>query len=313
MNKKLIMLMAAALALLSASGQVTFTGVGDHHVIRIAPERSTGIDTIYVVYDTDGVGMTYTSASGDPVMWYNYDAHSWGYPEVISTIRHEGPVTILNQVIPNMGYIIEEGTDRYYCWVVNYADYYISLNDLFFIDEAPCSLLGFRVDGIAHRIPYSTTNGHVMVLDREISLSYDNLVWDDDKNEWDKQPVVETFESLDDGIEIDPPLCDTKFYLSGDRFLHEWKLSDTIESQDYNAKAVRCKTFAYYLDELGNYMLDDEGNPMKLEGELTDGSAPVRILFTGKPTESVVYRKWEIATDVDFEDVILQYNQDDVD
>jgi hypothetical protein len=33
MNKKLISLMAAALALLSASGQVAFTGVGEHPVI----------------------------------------------------------------------------------------------------------------------------------------------------------------------------------------------------------------------------------------------------------------------------------------
>ena len=61
MNKRLISIMAAALALLSASGQVAFTNVGEHPVIEVTPEISTGLNKIYVVYDTDGVGMTYTA------------------------------------------------------------------------------------------------------------------------------------------------------------------------------------------------------------------------------------------------------------
>ena len=310
------MLMAAALVALAAISQVAFTGVGSHRVIAIAPERSTGIDTIYVVFDTQGVGMTYTPVTGEAVVWYNYDDSNWGYPDVISGVRHEGAVTVLDQVIPNKGYIIEEGANRYYCWVINYADYYLEFNDISFIDDLPCSVLGFSVDGFAPRIPYCSINGHTQVLDREITLSYDNLVWDDTDG-WKAQPVVETFESLEnDGIEIEPPLCSTIFLLSGDRFLREWEpieRVDTVESQPYNTQAVNCKTIAYYLDDTGNIVVDEEGNQQKLEGELTDGSAPIRILFTGKPTEEVVYRKWEIATDPDFEEVILQYNQDEVD
>ena len=56
MNKKLVTFMVAALALLSASGQVAFTNVGQYPVIEITPERTTGLDKIYVVYDTQGVG-----------------------------------------------------------------------------------------------------------------------------------------------------------------------------------------------------------------------------------------------------------------
>ena len=315
MNKRIIILMAAALALLSASGQVSFTGT-DYDPIVIKPERTTGLDSIFVIFDTDGVGMTFTSASGERAVWYTYDSHTWGYPPEISGIRYEGPVSTLNQVQPNIGYIIEEGTYRHYYWVVNYADYYLSLNDMFFIDDTPCSLLGFRVDGIAHKIPYSSTTGRIEVLDREIELSYNTLEWNDTTH-WQEKPVVEKFESLDDVIEIEPPLCNTVFKLSGDRFLKQWdrhNLYKTIESSnDYVTKAVKCKTTAFFLEEDGSIMLDEEGKEMKLEGELTDGSAPVRIMFTGYPTDAAVYYKWEIANDVDFEDVILQYNQNEVD
>ena len=64
MNKRMISLMAVALTLLSASGQVEFTGVGDHHVIEVTPEMSTGLHKIYVVYDTDGGGMVFNSSTG---------------------------------------------------------------------------------------------------------------------------------------------------------------------------------------------------------------------------------------------------------
>lgn len=309
MNKRLISLMAAALALLSASGQVSFIGTGSYDVYEVTPETSTGLNKIFVVYDLQGVGMSYSSVTGVPAVWYTYD-YSGGTlnMSVIPDIRHDGTVTILDQLLPNTGYVIEEGTDRYYCWVVNYADYYLSLNDMFVSDDSSCSLLSLRVDGIAHKIPYTTINGHLEVLDREIELSYNTLVWSDDSTEWKEQPIVEKFESLDDGIQIEQPLCNTMLLLHGDRFLKYWELEEATEIEYYTTQAVNCASTAVFPE-----ILDDDGNPEKLDGELTGGSAPVHILFTGYPTDAVVYRKWEIATDPDFEDVILQYNQNEVD
>ena len=220
MNKKLITLMAAALALLSASGQVNFTGTGaeDHHFISITPETSTGLNKIYVIYDTDGVSMTYRASTDEPVVWQSFDSRGGAYAEDIPGIKYDGSTSTLDQVLPNKGYIIYEGTRPFYCWVINYAEHEMSLNDMFFNSDLPCSLLTIRVDGIAHKIPYSTINGRAEVLDREITLSYNTLVWND-STLWQENPVIETFESLDGGIQIDPPLCNTVFMLSGDRFL----------------------------------------------------------------------------------------------
>ena len=307
MNKKLITLMAAALALLSASGQVNFTGTGaeEHHFISITPETSTGLNKIYVIYDTDGVSMTYRASTDEPVVWQSFDSRGGAYAEDIPGIKYDGSTSTLDQVLPNKGYIIYEGTRPFYCWVINYAEHEMSLNDMFFNSDLPCSLLTIRVDGIAHKIPYSTINGRAEVLDREITLSYNTLVWND-STLWQESPVIETFESLDGGIQIDPPLCNTVFTLSGDRFLKEWDMEEVIESSSsFTTQAVKCGSLAYHL------FGDDEKE--KVDGDLSNASAPVHIVFTGYPTDAVVYRKWEIATDPDFENVILQYNQDEVD
>lgn len=114
MNKRIITLMAAALALLSAAGQVAFTGVDPaHHVIRLGADRTTGLDSIYVIYDIHGVGMTYTSDTGASVVWKSYnDSRGEAYAEVVDGISHMGNVSTLGQVKSNTGYVIEEGASR---------------------------------------------------------------------------------------------------------------------------------------------------------------------------------------------------------
>ena len=211
----------------------------------------------------------------------------------------------IEQVIPNIGYKIQEGNNHpFYFWVVNYADYYLELNDMFINNEKSCSLLSFNIDGRGDEIPYYTIHGHRQVLDREIKLSYNTLEWDDSTH-WQEKPVIESFESLEDGISIDPPLCNTEIILSGDCFLEEWGIGVALEGTYYYTQAVGCGTSAVQEDRGNN-------NEKGIECGL-GGSAPVHIVFTGYPTDAVVYRVWEMATDQDFEDITLQFNQDEVD
>ena len=100
-------------------------------------------------------------------------------------------------------------------------------------------------------------------------------------------------------------MCDTRLNLSGDRFLKQWGIDIEGKGVDFETQAVGCGTNAV--------IIDDDGTETKLDGDLSGGSAPVHIVFTGYPTDAVVYRVWEMATDPDFENVILQYNQDEVD
>ncbi len=305
MNRRIFSLMAAALALLSASGQVTFTGVGNHHVIEVTPETNTGLAKIYVVFDTQGVGMSFNSSTGEPATWESFNYRDGNLVmEPIPGVRWNGMSTTLPQVIPNMGYKIVDGTRPYYCWVVNYADYPMELNDMFYNNEAPCSLITFNIDGHADAIPYCSINGNRQVLDRDIKLTYNTLVWDDSTH-WQEQEVVESFAALDQGVEITPPYCNTEFTLSGDRFLEEWGIGEAVTGEYFYTKAVGCGATA-------EQELRGNNNEKGLDSGL-GGSAPVHIVFTGYPTDAVVFREWEMARDQEFEDIILQYNQDEMD
>lgn len=293
------MLMAAALALLSASGQVTFTGAGvaTYPPIEITPDANPNMK-IYVLWNTQGVSMHYASETGERAQVCTFES----YPNEIGGVQWNGYETTLNQVIKNTGYIIN---DTFYCWVVNYADYEMFLNSISWVDDNPCDMLKLKVDGIAPKIPYKyKINGSTMLLDRELKLSYKTQVWDDVNKEWKDETVVETFESLENGsIVIDPPLCNTDFVLTGDYFLKEWGIPEKkVETVDhYYAKAVRCVT------DTITFPRDNRNEKDR------DSSAPIHVIFTGYPTYAVEYRVWEIATDADFENVILQFNQDELD
>ena len=54
----------------------TFTGVGQYPVIELIPEESTGLDKIFVVYNTDEVKMNYTASTDDAVKWERFDYSS---------------------------------------------------------------------------------------------------------------------------------------------------------------------------------------------------------------------------------------------
>ncbi len=245
--------------------------------------------------------MTYHSASGERAVWYSYDSRGADYAEEITGISCDSSVTSLSQVLSNSGYIIVDGNERYCCWVVNYADYYLELNDMYFNPQTSCDLLSFNVDGHADAIPYYTTDGRRQVLDREIKLSYNTLIWNDDDANWWEQWMVETFAALDQDVEIVPPLCDTDFMLTGDRFLQAWGLENAIESEYYQTQAVDCRSTAEQDYSVYDYS-DDLG-----------GWAPCHIVFSGYPTDAVVYRLWEMATDAEFENVIKRFDQDEVD
>ena len=320
MNKKLITLMVAALALLSASGQVEFTGgmTGKYPTIEIRlSDNHTSLNRIYVVYDIEGVSMSFNSWSGEPAKWDNYDyVNGHRIDEPVPNVRWNGMSTTLEKIVPNKGYIITEGNTPFYCWVVNYADYYLELNDMFINDENPCTLLSFNVDGQGAPIPYYEINGRHQILDREIKLKYNTLVFYADTisgYRWEEEPVVESFESLDQTIAIQPPLCNTEFVLTGDRFLEEWGIAETINDKYYYTQAVRLQDGQ--TEHCGTSAVQekrDNVNEKDKDVEL-GGSAPVHIVFTGYPTDAVVFRMWEMATDPDFENVILQFYQDEVD
>ena len=320
MNKRMIMLMAAVLALLSASSQVTFSG-GDTG--RFPPQEivlsnnHSSLNKIYVLHNTDGVSMTFNSSTGERATWNSYYYRNGNLVmDTITDIRWNGMGTTLNRVIPNIGYKITEGTTPFHCWVVNYADYDMELNGMSLSDDSSCDLLSFIIDGHADPIYYDELDGNRKVLDREIKLTYKTLELDTTglsigaQPRWKEVPVTDTFPSLAQGVSIAPPLCETNtFVFTGDRFLEYWNDAEgcTTDLEDPNLVGLSAKMSAVVQDPRDDRFERDSN------GRELSGSAPRHIVFTGYPSDGVVYRAWEMATDPEFQNIILQYNQDVVD
>ena len=303
MNKRLISLVVAALALLSASGQVTFTGgsVSEHTPI-VAPE-STNSFTIYVIYDTKNVIMHYPSTTGERARICSFES----YPYEVDGVQWNGFETTLNHVKEG-GYIID---DTYRFWVVNYADHYLKLNGLSVINEEACDLISFNVDGRGDAITYyDKIGGSAHILDREIKLTYTTLVWENDTTlndpHWSDPPVerTDTFPSLDQGLAIAPPLCNTEFLMTGDYYLEQWNEDTTIRAY-FSTQAVACATIAQH-EYNGEYTTIDYN-------AVIPGLAPYHIVFTGYPTDAASTRQWQIASNESFENIIDSYDGDVMD
>lgn len=289
-----------------AKSEIVFSG-NSMSVYSEKPEASTGLDNIYVLYDTQGVSMSYTAkTSQNEVVWYKYGSSGGGYAEEITDVSRNGNVSTLNNVIPNSGYIIEEGTYRTYLWVVNYRDYYLNLENIIINSDQDCGTASLNVVGSGDDINYYTINGVPKKFDRDIKLEYNTLVWNDDKKIWVETVEAETYNVLKKSISVPSPLCNTIFTLCGDKLLRYWGMEEKVQSETFITKAVAVETDAKQESR-------ENLNEKKSESESgLGGSAPVTITFSAYCTDAVVHREWQMSQDAEFNNILLRLNDDEV-
>lgn len=290
----------------SAAAQVQFTGVSKP-VYSEVPAASTGLNNIYVLYDTNGVSMNYTAKNAqNGVVWYKYGATGGGYAEEIDGIVKNGAVTTLEQVIPNCGYIIEEGTLRTYLWVANYMDCHLDLEGITLDASQDCGTAIVNVAGSGADINYYTINGVPKKFDREITLEYNTLSWNNEKKQWEETAEKESYDVLKKSISVPAPYCNTTFTLSGDKLLRYWNMAESVTSDVYNAHSVSVETIA-------EQEARENLNEKKVENESgLGGSAPATVKFSAYCTDAVVHKEWQLAQDSEFKNIILRLNDEDV-
>lgn len=286
-----------------ALAQISFDGAS-MPVITDVPLATTGLNNIYILYTTSGVTMTYTASSAsNTVKWYKFGAQGAAYAEEIQGIEYDGVQSKLNVIIPNSGYVIEDGVQRKYFWVVNYSDYFLKIDDISFDMEYAddvCNTVRLRLSGIGPDINYYTINGQPKILSRELKVSYNTLQWDSENLQY----ITVTQEEIEDSFReiwgVTAPLCDTRFHVSGDRFLNFWNQGISFDSPDYTTTAVAVEATATQLNS---------GDDQNTEGGL-GGSAPVVIDFRGYYTDAVLHKEWQIASDPEFQDILYRYYED---
>lgn len=290
-----------------ATAQVAFPGA-DREVMEITPDAGTGLSKIYVLNNAQGVGMSYTASTLNPVTWYTYGEQGGAYAQEIYDViddRENRYLSSIAQVQTNCGYIIEEGTTRKYVWVTDYSQYPLQLTSISADSDGDCGTATLHVTGSGDDIAFYTITGVRRVLSRELKLSYYNLVWSDTLG-YTQELVTDIETGFKPTIVIPAPLCNTSFTLAGDRFMEFWGEEQSVESNSYYTQAVEVHTTA--VQEARN-----NDNEKKNSADGLGGSAPCHITFSSYSTDAVVHKEWQMATDQDFNNIVLRINQDEVD
>lgn len=297
--KPAILLFTALLPVGALGASIEFTG-SPKEVITVTPDKSTGLDDIYVVYNIAGVSVSYRASSSN-VTWYRFSSLGGGYAEEIHGISRNGNTYTLSTVEGDMGYIIEDGTTRRYFWVVNYASHPLLLQGLAVSSESDCQMIALETSGTGDRIAYYTINGRQMELDRELTLTYHTLTWDTDGETYIQTEAAESFPYLQSMLHVPAPLCDTEFTLDGDRFLRRWGEMMTVSSSSYQTVAVSAETSA-------TQTARENDNEQKEDGTTLGGSAPADIEFQAVTTDAAIFNEWQMSRDPEFENISIRIN-----
>ncbi len=306
MRMKQILLTILLIMPFAVMAQVAFEG-NDKPIMEITPEKNTGLNKIYVLEDGGGVKMSYTAKSTlATVTWYKYEELGGGYAQEVSGVVRDGATTYMEQVDTECGYIIEEGTDRTYIWVVDYGQHRLKLNSISTEPASDCGTVTLNVSGSGEDIVYYTITGVRKVLSRDITITFNTLNWHESDLEWKEESTTETEEIFKPVIVLPAPYCNTTFTISGDRFLNYWKEHVTAESDTYYTNAVDVRATAIQETR-------EIDNEKKTEtGEALGGSAPVTITFTAYCTDAVVHKEWQMANDANFENIELRLSGETV-
>ena len=294
--KKILFILFISLCYISGIAQsVKITGT---QFIEVIPEASSGLSAVYVLRDASTAKISYTSRNSN-VLWQRYSNLGGGYAEDITDVTHSNNEYSINANSSDMGYIITDGNRQTCLWVVNYATYdNVDINTLEAV-SSDCNSVILRVDDSAECIAYYTITGRREVLDREFKLKYNTLEYSETDGIYNQISKEETLPWFDNEISTDVPLCDTEFILTSDRFASEWSGGEEVISSTFQTSAVQAQTSA-------TQTLREADNEQKVESEL-GGSAPCEITFKAAVTDAAIYRRWEISTYPDFNEVDLLF------
>ncbi len=298
MNRLILTFSIILAAVAHATAGISFSG-SSHSIITETPAASTGLDAVYVIYDAAGVTVSYTAASASArVNWQRYGSLGGGFAEDVDGVTTSGAVSSLVLPAGDSGYIIEEGTSRYYFYIIDYSAHPYTVTDINPSAEQDCGQVSLDVTGHADAINYYTINGRAVELDRGITLSYATMILDQQSKTYRVDQADVNFGHLSPVIHAPAPLCATEFVIEGDRFLASWGMAETVVSPTMQPMAVEAFTEA-------TQQARDNSNETGTSDGL-GGSAPAEIDFYAAVTDAALFTEWQFSTYPDFDDIQLR-------
>lgn len=273
--------------------------------ISLDASKDTGLDKIFVLYDLNDVVVTYNTESNN-VRWMRYGNLGGGFAEELKDIVHNGNSYSLINPKGDTGYIIYDCDKIFAFWLVDYSTHRFTLESVQIPSSQECDAAELNINCNANPIHYYTINGRQETLDREISIEYNTLVWDNEKLNFQQENTTKSLPSISDKVTISPPpYCNTYFTVTGDRFLRYWDMPISMESGLFTTNATDCHTEAIQSES----DTEDSSNRIDMKVDGLGGSAPCEISFNAYATDAVIHSEWQMANDEEFEDITYRINE----
>lgn len=288
-------------------------------VLEEIPEKSTGLEKIYVLYSADGVTASYTSTSGNRINWLKYGNLGGGHAEEAASTQN-GNTSVLTTLEGDKGYIVEDGDRRYCFWITDYLPHRLRLQSATPAVDQECGVTVIDVVGSGDPIRYYTINGMQKTLDQDITVEYTTQEWSENLNppNFEQIEVSKSFECLNNQYRLSPPnYCASSFKITGDRFLKAWEREEIVETSTIQPISVNAQTFAVQHSNVGS---DDssfsEVGRNQIGGDKNEGlggSAPCEISFQAYVTDGIVHNEWQLTRDPNFEEIDYRFTSQDLD
>lgn len=300
--------------LMANASELSFTG-NSRKIITVYPEKNTGLDAIYVADGADGLSAHFDYTGLETPVWYRYSNLGGGFSEKVSGVVNDGISSTVNDITAGYGYIIECGDKRFYYYIVDYSEHPLTLESLEAASQQDCTSTIINVNGSGSPLVYYTINGQQRSLDRELRLQYETEEWDESSRQFVKVNAEKNISNFSNHISVTPPAyCSTYFVLTGDRFLREWGMEESVESAVLQPVAIDVRSYAEQeKKESGDDEEGNKSNEITSPGGELGGSAPAEISFYAFGTEGVIHNEWQMATDPEFENITYRITERDLD
>lgn len=298
----ILLFLASAFAAQAAS--LRFEGLSKP-AWKEAADAATGIKEIYVVPSAAGAKLVYTPDGGaSQVEVATWGSRGGAYTEPVdagnlSVAGNEISITLDGG---DTGFAFTEAGRTTYYWVVDYSGHRFQAASLSPSAEQECGRAWLDFNGSAEAIIYYGINARTWTLSRDIKLDFTTMTFDEPTFSFVTADKSEVLDAVRQQINIEAPLCDTYFTLSGDRFLRFWDEEIEVTSTRFTTNSVALEAKATQTER-------NADNELKVETDGLGGSGPVEITFDAAVTDAAIFREWQFSPDQDFYDITTRVQQ----
>jgi len=271
--------------------------VPESQVVPVDVAASTGLSKVFVIYDSDGVRMSVTGNAEFATFGSSGAAYAENRPS------QNGTITLGKD---DCGIVVSAGGSTEYYWIVNYQNHLFregSLTEDTSLSD--CSRIALSFDGNAAPIRYYSINGRGTELSREITLSYDALVYSEESGSYTQSRIDEQMASVSATLFVPASGCQTNYEITPDRFAQLWGIGSVCSSDIFPARLVEAQTKVTQAER-------DVDNEKNVETAL-GGSAPVDISFSAAVTDAAIFHEWQFSKYAEFDDIDRRFTDLDFD